>query len=224
MTTPTQRNITIYQGADFELEHTVRDEDTGLGVDITGGTLRMQVRAPDVAADPAVLALDSSTGPTAAGSTIEAVTPEIIAATAVTTFGADGAVTVTGAGFTEEKQVVVGVDEETGDPIAIATRTVNVAKPGDLVTIAGSSSNDGTYRVASVEDANTIKLLPEPVEEAAAGTLRVDRHGRVLAHVTAAESAAMTWEAGVYDVELELGGEVQRLQQGRAVLYPEATR
>lgn len=219
-------NITICQGSVFRLPFLYRDGD-GFGVDLTNAEIRMQIRTPDRDADPPVLSLVSGAS-TGDGSTITLISESVIAPTAITDFGADGNVEATGAGFEETVTKVSAFDPDTGDPTQLVDEIEKVAKIADLARIAGSTSNDGDFRVSSVVDEDNVVLNPEPTVEAAAGTIEILRRGRFEILITAAESDAFDFDRGEYDIEIvedtTTPTEPIRLVQGRVRLDKQATR
>ena len=216
--------ISICQGADWSADYQYVDAE-GLGIDLTGASIRMQIRTPDRTAATAIFDVTSGT-PTAAGSAITLTANQVIAATTVTDFRAGGVVEATGAGFSQLLYKVFEEDPSTLEPTSLTSFVDNIAQVADKATIATSTSNDGVYRVASIVDADTITVLPETTVEAPLGgtTITITREGRFNIKITAAESSAWTFARGEYDIELTLAGDTIRLAQGSVVVDQEVTR
>jgi hypothetical protein len=219
-------NLTICQGSVFRLPFTYRDGD-GFGVDLSSAELRMQIRTPNRdEPDPPLLSLVSGTS-TVNGSTITILSTSVVGATAITDFGADGNVEATGAGFQETVTRVSGFDDN-GNPTGLVDVVEDVAIPADLVTISGSTSNDGSYRIGSVVDPDNLVLSPEPTVEVAAGTIAVDRFGRFEVLITAEESDLWDFSSAEYDLEIvedtTIPTQPVRLVQGKVRLDKQTTR
>lgn len=221
-------DIEICRGSVFRMEQVLRDAVTLLGTDLTvaGAEIRMQIRNPDAKSDTIVISLTQT--PTANGSVITITPEEEIPATAITTFAAAGVTTVTGAGFVVSTVVVTELDDDTGDPVDLTTTDIAVAKIGDLAVVAGSTSNDGNYRLWRVTDADTVTLLPAPTVEAAAGTLQVLRQGRFEVVITAEDSnaAIFDFEVASYDIEWvsATGEQPIRILEGTVTVSHNTTR
>jgi len=217
--------IKICAGSVYRLNETIREAVTKFGADLIGSSaeVRMMIRTPDRTAATAVLSLTQV--PTTAGSVLSFTAEEQVAAISVTTFGAAGAITATGAGFTETVLVATGLNDN-GDPIALEYIELPVVQIGDIARVTGSTTNDGDYRVASLVDTDNITVLPVPAVEAAAGTVEILRQGRFELLITAAESDAFAFDAGEFDIEYVStpGAQPLRLLQGSVTIDGQNTR
>lgn len=213
--------ITICQGADLSLVMQWLDK-YGLGSSLSGHEIRMQIRSPDRSG---AVVLDLSETPNANGSVIEALTDVLIAPVAVTTFGASNTLAATGAGFVASTPRVTY--DSSGNPTVAALISTPVARVGDIARIAGSTSNDGDYVIASVVDADTITTLETLTVEAAAGTVSLIRKGLLRVYVNNADSTLLDFETAEYDIEAEdqsFPHYVHRVLQGGVKLDKETTR
>lgn len=215
----------ICQGADEPLNLQWLDAN-GLGVDLSTYTLRMDIRAPDRTAATAVISLTET--PNANGSVIEALTEVIIAPTATTNFTAetattDATISATGIGFQATAPTVTYNDS--GVPTSASLVTSNVAKIGDILRVAGSTSNDGDYTISGITDADTVSVLESVTTEAAAGTVSLIRYGLIRVTLDSLDTEAFTFDDAEYDIEIVDGsGIVTRIIQGKVKLDKEATR
>lgn len=215
----------LCQGADEPLNLQWLDAN-GLGVDLSTYILRMQIRSPDRSAAAPVISLTET--PNANGSVIEALSEVIIAPVSATGFtaataAANAQISATGAGFTVSAAKVTYDDE--GNPTSASLITSSVARVGDILRVAGSTSNDGDYVISSIVDGDAVRVLGSITTEAAVGTVSLIRAGLIRVTLDTVDTAAFDFDTAEYDIEIEdASGVVTRILQGTVQLDKEVTR
>jgi hypothetical protein len=209
--------LDIKQNTDWERRYQwVRD---GVAVDISAATeILGQVRAGPAGLSPVpALLIDFSIG-----NGNVAITSTIQTATAVTSaFLADDVIVATGATYLNA----------ISEPLVLIARTVNTKiLPGDVVTLAGTTSNDGTYEAIEVVDDDTLRVRNTDgtavvfVAEPAAGTVAVTRVGEFVLTLTEAaiDALAFPWPGTACgDLDIQIAGEsVPFLEIKRVVVKP----
>lgn len=200
------RNIVIEQREDFVCgPFRIRDKTTKLPLDFSGFTgtdLQMQIREDKADIEAAILAdLNLGNGGIVL---VPALTPSTALDTA----------------FTATNTLVV----------AAATFVSDGVLAGDLVTISGSTSNDGTRRVVSVTDENTLVVDGAAfVAEPAAGTVAVTNESRFQFVIAGGDGAAsdlldFTEDQAFYDFYALVGGLLTRVMEGSVTLSRTVTR
>lgn len=216
--------ITLCQGATQDEEFDIYD-DAGLRRDLytPARPVRMTVRAPNVSSDAVLTLVEGS--PLAGGSVVERVANSEVAAEAISAFdGTANTIAISGGAW--RATVVTGGVDDSGNPVAPSQSLMDLVMPQDIARVAGSASNDGNYYVVSLDDANTITVLGTLATEAPGGaTVEILRYGRVIVKFRPADTAALSFETGVYDIEGEAAADdIDRLVQGSIKLDLEVTR
>lgn len=193
--------ITIEQGQFFRRgPWTIKDTVTGLPLDFSGYSgddIFAEIREGAADGNPSVHSANIGTGIT--------LVPEIIAPTALAdAFTATTTLVVTGAKF-----VSAGV------------------RAGDLVTLAGTTSNDGARRVVEAVDEETLTLAGAAfVAEAAAGTYTVTNESRFEFTIDAATTDGINLvdDSGYWQLNALVAGEPDRVFEGPVTLNRNVAR
>lgn len=201
-----KKNLLIEQREDWVCgPFRLRDATTKLPLDFsayTGTDLQLQIRE-DVADNEATILADLNLGN---GGIV--LVPTLTAALALDT------------AFTASTTLVV----------AAATFRTDGVLPGDLVTIAGSTSNDGARRVVTVTSETTLVLDgADFTAEAAAGTVTVTNESRFQLVIVGGDGAAsdlldFEGDEAVYDLYTLIAGLLTRVMEGKVKLSRTVTR
>lgn len=199
-------------------------DERGIGFDLLSApyTIRMQIREPD---RNGTIILDLTETPNANGSLIELEPDLILGPDAITTFVAGNVLIATGAGFVLQLADVQYDDE--GVPQTPTLITSAVARLGDIVRIAGSTSNDGDKTLKTLTDADTLEALEALAVEAALGTVSIIRQGLIKITITNADTVLFDFDTAEFDIEIvsaDVTPIVTRIIQGPVTLDGETTK